>query len=101
MNLKTEPFVRSLQLDLPIAKNEKEKVGKPVTNNQLLTLCEITGGKSVDFKNWKKAVDQLAVLPNPEPVTKIHRLRASIPWGVFIFSLFTLYWAGRKIFGML
>ena len=101
MDLKTEPFVRSLQLDLPIAKNEKEKVGKPVTNNQLLTLCEITGGKSVDFKNWKKAVDQLAVLPNPEPVTKIHRLRASIPWGVFIFSLFTLYWAGRKIFGML
>ena len=101
VSVETAPFKRQLTLNLPIEKNQKEKIGKPVSGNQLLNLSELTGGQFSDFKNWESVINKLTLLPNPEPILSINRLRTNQSWGLFIFALLAIYWTGRKLLGML
>ena len=101
VSVETAPFQRQLTLNLPIEKNQKEKIGKPVSGNQLLNLSKLTGGQFSDFKNWKSVINKLTLLPNPEPILSINRLRTNQVWGFFLFALLAIYWTGRKLLGMM
>jgi hypothetical protein len=101
ISVETAPFKRGLTLNLTIEKNLKEKTGKPTSGNQLLNLSQLTGGQFSDFKNWESVINQLALLPNPEPMLIINRLRTNQSWGFFLFSLLAIYWTGRKLLGMI
>jgi hypothetical protein len=67
----------------------------------LYNLAELTGGKTSGIQNWKEVINELAALPNPEPVFRIHRLRTNSAWGLFLFSMLAIYWTGRKLLGMI
>jgi hypothetical protein len=101
INIETNPYKRNLSVDLKISKDEKEKMGKPITGRQLYNLAELTGGKTSGIQNWKEVINELAALPNPEPVFRIHRLRTNSAWGLFLFSMLAIYWTGRKLLGMI
>jgi hypothetical protein len=101
ISVETAPFKRGLTLNLTIEKNLKEKTGKPTSGNQLVNLSQLTGGQFSDFKNWESVINQLALLPNPEPMLIINRLRTNQSWGFFLFSLLAIYWTGRKLLGMI
>ena len=101
INIETNPYKRNLSVDLKISKDEKEKMGKPITGRQLYNLAELTGGKTSGIQNWKEVINELAALPNPEPVFRIHRLRTNSTWGLLIFSMLAIYWTGRKLLGMI
>ena len=101
INIETTPYKRKLSVDLKILKDEKEKMGKPITGRQLYNLAELTGGKTSGIQNWKEVIYELTALPNPEPVFRIHRLRTNSTWGLLIFSMLAIYWTGRKLLGMI
>ena len=101
INIETTPYKRKLSVDLKISKDEKEKMGKPITGRQLYNLAELTGGKTSGIQNWKEVINELTALPNPEPVFRIHRLRTNSTWGLLIFSMLAIYWTGRKLLGMI
>jgi hypothetical protein len=101
INIETTPYKRKLSVDLKILKDEKEKMGKPITGRQLYNLAELTGGKTSGIQNWKEVINELTALPNPEPVFRIHRLRTNSTWGLLIFSMLAIYWTGRKLLGMI
>ena len=66
INIETTPYKRKLSVDLKILKDEKEKMGKPITGRQLYNLAELTGGKTSGIQNWKEVINELTALPNPE-----------------------------------
>ena len=101
INIETTPYKRKLSVDLKILKDEKEKMGKPITGRQLYNLAELTGGKTSGIQNWKEVINELTALPSPEPVFRIHRLRTNSTWGLLIFSMLAIYWTGRKLLGMI
>jgi hypothetical protein len=88
-------------MNLKIEKNQKEKRGKPTGKNQLSSLSELTGGKFGGFKNWEEVVNKLVIVPDPEPLITVDRLRTSPTWGLFLFVLLAIYWIGRKLLGMI
>lgn len=99
--LESSPYQRKLQVELRISENSKERLGMPITENQMHSLSSITGGKSASFKDWMGIINEILVQPSPEPIFKVYRLRTNIPWAIFIFFLLTIYWVGRKLFGMI
>ncbi len=101
ISVESAPFKRELEVNLKIEKNQKEKIGKPTSGNQLPNLSELTGGKFVSFLNWKEVVNKLVILPDPEPIIIVNRLRTNTSWGLFLFVLLAIYWIGRKLLGMI
>ena len=101
ISVESSPFKRELEMNLKIEKNQKEKRGKPTGKNQLSSLSELTGGKFGGFKNWEEVVNKLVIVPDPEPLITVDRLRTSPTWGLFLFVLLAIYWIGRKLLGMI
>jgi len=86
---------------LTIERQFKEKLGQPIVSSELLKLSQITGGNSTSYENYREVVDTLSFLPDPKPITLIHRLRTDTVWGLFLFGMLAIYWTGRKLVGMI
>ncbi|MEC9123882.1 MAG: CARDB domain-containing protein [Verrucomicrobiota bacterium] len=101
MKVTAEPAERELSLTLSVEKPTREKLGKPVVSRDLGQLSELTGGESENYLDYEKVVQSLSFLPDPKPITRIHRLRTDTAWGLFLFGLLAIYWTGRKLVGMI
>ena len=101
MQVNSSPTERELSLNLTIEKQFKEKLGQPVVSNDLLQLAQLTEGNSTSYENYTSVVKSLSFLPDPKPITLIHRLRTDTAWGLFLFGMLAIYWTGRKLVGMI
>ena len=101
MEVKTSPAERELDLTLTVERQTKEKVGQPVVSRDLSQLARLTGGESVNYREYEKVTQALSFLPDPQAVIQIHRLRTDTAWGLFLFGLLAIYWTGRKLVGMI
>jgi len=101
MQVNSSPTERELSLNLTIERQPKEKPGQPIVTRDLLQLAQLTKGNSTSYGNYTSVVKSLSFLPDPKPITLIHRLRTDTTWGLFLFGMLAIYWTGRKLVGMI
>ena len=91
---------RNIQAKLQVEESNREKLGKPTNPVQLEQLAKLTTGLSVNYQEADQLISALSLIPEPQPITRIHSLRSNLYWGGFLFVLLAIYWTGRKFFGM-
>ncbi len=90
---------RSIEATLDVARMVRERVGRPARSDVLREIASITGGRCVPAAALASVLDQIRILPEPEPVEERFRLWCSGAWGGGIIGLLALYWCGRKLAG--
>lgn len=92
---------RRLDTDLLVARPQLEKQGEPINAEVLQEISTMTRGASVSADDLSKVVNQISLLPEPQPVEKRLRLWSDPAWGGIIVFLLILYWIGRKWAGLI
>lgn len=90
---------REVETTIDVARTVRERVGRPARADVLREISSITGGRSVPAAGLAAVLDQIRILPAPEPVEERFRLWCSGIWGGSIVALLALYWCGRKLAG--
>ncbi|MEZ6127182.1 MAG: hypothetical protein R3C59_00705 [Planctomycetaceae bacterium] len=89
-----------LETTIAVQGNEKELVGQPARFDVLKEIAEVTRGELTTSQDLQTLVDQIAALPEPEPVIRRFRLWCHPAWGGTIILLLGLFWTGRKMAGL-
>jgi uncharacterized membrane protein len=92
--------VRDLQMELVVAGEDPEPVGRPSRPDVLLEVAQITEGASGNLDELDGFVRRLAALPERAPVEQRVRLWCHPLWGTVIITLLAIYWVGRKAAGL-
>ncbi|HEX4120699.1 MAG TPA: hypothetical protein VH619_08800 [Verrucomicrobiae bacterium] len=101
VEIASEPYDRHLTTDLLVAKPVIEKEGQPINSQTLAELAALTRGATISTGDLDKLVQQISLLPQPQPVEERIRVWSEPAWGGVILSLLTIYWAGRKWAGLI
>ncbi len=101
LDLANESGGQTLATELFVAQPTREKTGQPANFGALREIADITRGASGAAADLDAIVKQIALLPEPKPVEK--RLRLWSEWwaGAAVLGLLAIYWAGRKLAGMI
>lgn len=92
---------RELETKIDVAAPTIERTGRPVNSKILDEIAAITLGESGTIEDLNGILERIALLPEPRPLEKRIRLWASPWWGGLILLLLGVYWAGRKMAGMI
>ncbi|MGY8653975.1 MAG: hypothetical protein ACKVJX_10175 [Verrucomicrobiia bacterium] len=92
---------RELETKIDVASPTIERTGQPVNSKILDEIAAITLGESGAIEDLDGILERIALLPEPRPLEKRIRLWASPWWGGLILLLLGVYWAGRKMAGMI
>lgn len=97
----TDKSGRKLEAELNVAGIDPEILGRPANFTVLKEIAEITRGEFTDTNGLAKMVEKIALLPEPDPAEIRVRLWSNPWWGGALLGLLVLYWAGRKVLGMI
>ena len=89
----------SIEADLSVQGLNRERQGRLARFDVLEEIASISGGKFVPVAKVQGLLDELAMLPDPEPTVHRTRIWAHPVWGGFIVLLMGVFWAGRKMIG--
>ena len=89
-----------LETDIPVKGQEKEQIGQPARLTVLKEVAEVTRGELTSIDKIQELVDQIAALPEPEPVITPFRIWSNPLWGGAIILLLGVFWTGRKFAGL-
>jgi hypothetical protein len=92
---------RKLETELEILRPDRENLGQPAYRGILQEIAAISGGTNVMSDQFAELIKQISVLPEPKPLEQRVRLWSSPYWGGAILVLLAVYWAGRKMAGMI
>ena len=101
LEIASAQYNRRLDTKLLVARPELEKLGLPVNSQVLREISAITRGASVSADDLDKVINQISLLPEPQPVEKRLRLWSEPAWGGVLLLLLTIYWIGRKWAGLI
>ena len=101
IEVSAEQHGRKLETELLIAQPQLEKQGQPINASVLREIADITHGASFNVDSITNGIQQISLLPEPNPAEQRTRLWAEPLWGGLILLLLTAYWAGRKLAGMI
>jgi hypothetical protein len=101
ITVRSEKSARTLQTELPVAETIHERTGQPINRQILAEIANLTGGTNVPPESLNALVQQISVLPEPEPLERRLRLWSNPWWGGLILFLLTTYWIGRKAAGLI
>jgi hypothetical protein len=101
VEIAAEQYGRRLQTDLHVSQPILEKQGEPVNAQVLREIAAITHGASVSVDDLDKIINQISLLPEPQPLEKHVRLWSEPAWGGVLLLLLTVYWIGRKRAGLI
>lgn len=93
------PNGRHLETELTVAPPQVEKEGEPVDAQTLREIAAISHGAAFGPDDFAKAINQVSLLPAPQPAERRIRIWSSPFWGGAILLLLTIYWVGRKWIG--
>jgi hypothetical protein len=88
---------KSIEVSLPTV----EVVGRPARADVLRELAEVTGGSAGSSDELAKIVSDVTLLPRNKVLENRFRLWSNPWWGMFILTLLSLYWVGRKAAGVI
>lgn len=89
-----------LETRIAVEGLERERIGEPVRNDVLREIATISRGRLVGISEISSLVEEIAELPEPEPVTRRYRIWSHPAWGAFLVLLLSLFWIGRKLAGL-
>lgn len=92
---------RKLETDLVVYQRDLEQIGKPVNRGILAEIAGLTGGGATLAEGLDQVIEQISLAPEPRPLERRFRIWSSPWWGGTILLLLTIYWAGRKVAGVL
>jgi len=99
--LKCPEAGRSIKAQFVVSTPQLEQTGRPVRSSVLTELASITRGKCGAIQDLGKIVQEINLLPEPRPVEERLRLWCHPLWCALIIGLLGVYWAGRKLLGMI
>jgi hypothetical protein len=100
MNIQAPDEDRKLETRLEVLRPVVEKIGQPARGDVLEELTRVSRGKKVDTSGLKSLIEQISVLPEPKPIEIRFRLWSHPAWGGLMLGLMSIYWIGRKYFGL-
>jgi uncharacterized membrane protein len=90
-----------VETPLTIIPPRRERPGQPANFAILREIANITRGASGGIQDLPKLVDQIKLLPEPQPIERRVLLWCNVWWGAAILLLLTAYWTARKLGGMI
>jgi len=97
----TDKSGRKLEAEVIVAGVDPEIVGRPANFAVLKEIAEITRGEFSGTEGLSKMVEKIALLPEPDPAEIRIRLWSNPWWGGTLLAFLLIYWAGRKMLGMI
>jgi hypothetical protein len=91
---------RNLDTEILVNQPQREKVGQPINLEILREIAGITEGASATVDLLEQIVRRISLLPEAKPIELRTRLWCDPWWGGLILTLLAVYWAGRKLAGM-
>jgi len=89
----------SVQTDLSVQGLNRERKGRLARFDVLGEIASVTNGRLVSVPDVSLLLDDLAAIPEPEPIIQRARIWAHPLWAGFLILLLCLFWIGRKIVG--
>lgn len=89
----------SVQTDLSVQGLKRERKGRLARFDVLGEIASLTNGTLVSVSDVSLLLDDLAAMPEPEPIIQRARIWAHPLWAGFLILLLCLFWIGRKIVG--
>lgn len=89
-----------LETTIPVAGLERERIGEPARFDVLQEIASLSRGRLVDLQDISQLVNEIAELPEPEPITRRLRIWSHPAWGGFLVVLLSLFWVLRKLAGL-
>ena len=91
---------RQVKAEILVSSPQRERVGRPARGAVLRELAAITHGRQGTTAQLDELVRSIQLLPEPKPVEERFRLWCHPLWATLIVGLLTVYWAGRKLIGL-
>lgn len=90
------------QLETTIAVQglERERIGEPARYDVLKEIATVSRGRLVSTTEIEDLVNEIADLPEPEPIIRRFRLWSHPAWGGVLIVLLSVFWIGRKLAGL-
>jgi hypothetical protein len=89
-----------LETTIAVQGQEKELIGQPARTDVLKEIAQVTRGELTTVSEIQKLVDQIAAMPEPEPLNRPFRLWSHPAWAAMIVVLLGVFWTGRKLAGL-
>ena len=89
----------SVQAELSVQGLNRERQGKLARFDVLEEITSMTNGRLVPVSDVQSLLDDLAVLPDPEPTMHRTRIWSHPAWCAALIVLMGVFWTGRKIIG--
>lgn len=89
-----------LETTINVQGQEKEQIGQPARYHVLKEIAEVTRGQLTTIDQVQDVVQQIADLPEPDPIVTPVRIWSHPLWGGAIILLLGVFWTGRKFAGM-
>ncbi len=90
-----------LETSISVQGIEREKIGRPANLDVLREIAAITRGKLVSADQTADLMTAIGDLPEPEPQVRRIRLWAHPAWAGTMVVLLLVFWAGRKLVGVI
>ncbi len=89
------------ETEILVQGEAREQIGRPARLDLLQELADYTGGRLGATADLAAFVASIQALPTPEPVIRTVRLWAHPAWAGLLIFLFTVFWIGRKLAGVI
>jgi hypothetical protein len=96
-----EQTKRSMQTELIVRGMVREEVGRPAQTDALKEIAGITRGRYALPGELSAFINELATMPEPDPVERRVRVWAHPLWGGLLLCMLAVYWIGRKLGGLI
>jgi hypothetical protein len=101
VEVKCDSAGRRLKTQLEVSVPALEKVGLPAKLDVLREISALTAGKYGGPGELREMVSGLSLLPERKPEEQRFRLWSDPWWCAAVLGLFTVYWVGRKVGGLI
>lgn len=91
----------SVETTLSVQGVDRERVGRPARPDVLEEIVSVTRGKMVNPNDLQGLLEEIAALPEPEPIVRRLRLWCHPLWAGLIVGLMGVFWTGRKLVGVI
>jgi hypothetical protein len=89
----------SLETSLTVQDVERERLGQPARLDVLEEIAVVSGGRIARTDEIAPLQQEIAALPQQEPVVRRLRLWCHPAWSGFLIFLLGMFWTGRKMIG--
>lgn len=89
----------TLETKLSVQGVKRERIGRPARLDVLEEIASVTRGRLADPGEMAGILEQIAALPEPEPIVRRLRLWCHPVWAGILVMLLGVFWVGRKMIG--